>query len=176
MKKGVWWLVGGVVLIVAVLTAVFLILFQSHELDLKEAQKQIEDEMQKTFEGFAESDDYIIQKLSESSRITVKALHNTDGKVMRDVSIGSLAVGDPLIQLLEELQGQVVDDDTYRKKVEAAVDSAKWEETLCEMTFVQSENGGWQLDEVSYEVYDAYLGGYLTYAQKAVEQMQEELQ
>ena len=59
--------------------------------------------------------------------------------------------------------------EEYNAKLKEAVDSAESVTATYTLSFSKVENGEYVVDDIPYDVYDGILGGYLTFAQKAIE-------
>ena len=172
MKKTKWLIVGGImVALIAVVIILLFFLTKSKDIKIEDAQLLIDAKMQEIFVNFDENESYELDAIKESASITVKRINHDGELISAECKIKSINIGKTLVDLLDEMKNQETDADQYSQKICNAVDSADITETECILTFTNDSDGNLILNDIPYEVYDAYLGGYLTYAQKAIELM-----
>ena len=189
MKKYKWWILGAVA-VVAVLSIILVIAFMSDnslsqesssqessgqeslgfELSVKDAQLIIDDELKNVFLESAENS-YELIALKKAATISVLTTSVDGDTAIATCSVKSIDIRSALMALLDSIGDQKITKAIYEEKVKYAVDSAKTTEDEVELTFTLSEDGVWFLDEISYEVYDLYLGGYLTFTQDIITKM-----
>lgn len=157
-----------VVLIVIVIMLIFP-LAKLQGVKIEDAQLLVDAKMQEIFVNFNENDSYEIDAIKKSASITVENISHDGELISAECKIKSINIGKALIALLNDMNNQKTDAEQYSQKIRSTVDSADITETECSLTFTKDSDGKLLLNDIPYEVYDAYLGGYLTYAQKAIE-------
>ena len=123
----------------------------------------------------SDASSYELNKLKTSAKISVLSISVHGNTATANCQIQSIDIGGALSELLNSLGDQTITQEVYAQKVKSAVDAAKKTEKLVELTFTLDAGDSWILDEIPYEVYDSYLGGYLTYAQEVITKMGGEL-
>ena len=156
---------------VAVSITLILLITGSHRVTVKIAQQLVDKRMSEIFESFDENCSYEIDALRKSAGIRVESVSKAGDAVEAECTVTSLNVGEPLTELLDSMNGTEITSDEYAKMIKDAVDSAEITSTSCTLLISIDSGGNPVLEDIPYEVYDAYLGGYLTYAQNAMKAM-----
>ena len=173
-KKKKWWIIGTVSLIAILAVVVIVILIagssSDEEFSIEDAQQLIDVTIKDIFTDSAEGS-YELKALKEAASVSVVSTSVDGDSATATCSIQSINVGEELMKLFSTYEDKTITKANYEEIVKSAVDSAEATETEKVLSFTRNEEGNWVADDLSYEVYDAYLGGYLTFMQEAITKM-----
>lgn len=168
----------GLAAIVFAVLLVSLSACASKKLTVNEAEVLVRAEMQEIFQQEQESEktgSYEIHVLKNTSQVTVKSIEMDGKSAVAVCQIRSLDLHSALSALLESMKNQQVGVSAYEEMLKEAVDNAEYTEAEYEIALSCGKDGGWAVSELPYDVYDAYLGGYLTFVQDAMNAFVQEV-
>lgn len=141
----------------------------SNGITVDDAQEMLGEKIAEVLEQFGSDDAYEIAAIKRAADIKVEKIEKTDDGISTTCTVTSLDVGKRLTDLLYGMMNKEVAAEEYNAKLKEAVDSAESVTATYTLSFSKDENGEYVVDDIPYDVYDGILGGYLTFAQKAIE-------
>jgi len=167
-----------VTVLVVLVGAIVYFVFRGVDSDgitVDDAQELIDEKVAEVLGQFGSDDAYEIAAIKRAADIKVEKIEKTDDGINTSCTVTSLDVGKRLTDLLYGMMNKEVTAEEYDAKLKEAVDSAERATATYTISFSKDENGEYVLDDISYDVYDSILSGYLTFAQKAMEAMEGKL-